>query len=302
MTKKNPDKTLVVVAGPTAVGKTALSVRLARLLQTEVVSADARQFYRELPIGTASPGPEILNAVRHHFIGQLSVHDYYNVSLFEQEALKVLENIFERSDHALLCGGSGLYIDTLCFGIDPIPEIEPAVRQQLIHVYNNQGMLSLRNWLRKVDPDYYSQADLANPKRVMRGLEVYLQTGVRLSELQTKKQVSRPFRIKYIVLSRERPELFSRINARVDQMIRDGIIEEALPFFRYRDLNALNTVGYKEIFDWVSGVHSLAHAIEKIKTNTRRFAKRQLTWFRRHDTAVWFHPDDEEDIVRFISE
>ena len=293
-------KTLVVITGPTAVGKTELSVRLARQLQTEIISADARQFYKELSIGTATPTLAEMGGVTHHFVGHLSVLDYYNVSSFEQQALAVIKQIFSQSDYAILAGGSGLYIDTLCHGIDALPDVDSQIRSEVQRVYKTGGLGGLRSWLRNIDPVYYDKVDLANPKRIMRGLEVFLQTGIPYSSHLVKQQAERPFAIRRLVLNREREELFSRINARVVKMISDGLIEEALMMHKYKNLNALNTVGYKEVYAWLANVWSLHLAIEKIQTHTRRYAKRQITWFKKYQDAKWVHPEDEKGIYQFI--
>ncbi len=294
------DKTLIVLTGPTAVGKTDLSVNIAYKLNSEIISADARQFYKELKIGTAAPDISHLQKVKHHFVGHLSIFDYYNVSLFEQKALKVLEGIFQKTDYVVLTGGSGLYIDTLCHGIDHLPDAEPEVRQRIKQVYTKEGIEGIRQWIKQIDPVYYRQVDLGNPNRIKRGIEVFLSTGIPFSELRKQQYKERPFRIKRIIINRDRDELFDRINRRVDLMVKQGLIEEAIGFFKYRHLNALNTVGYKELFSWMSGCHDLKYALEKIKTNSRRYAKRQLTWFKRYEDARWFHPDQQQDIMGFI--
>lgn len=295
------NKCLVVLAGPTAVGKTTLSIKLAQQLKTEIISADARQFYKEIPIGTAAPSAEVLKEVPHHLVGHLSIHDYYNVSLFEKEALKTLDNVFLKSDFALLVGGSGLYIDTLCHGIDEMPEPDPSVRKKVQEVYKNSGLPAIRQWLGKIDPEYHAEVDPANPKRIMRALEVYLSTGEKFSEKRSSKRQERPFRIIRILLNRPRQELFQRINNRVGSMIDEGLIEEMLPLYPYRTLNALNTVGYKELFGWLGGHYTLNEAIEKIRTNTRRYAKRQLTWFNKSGDYVTFCPEEEQRIFDFIT-
>lgn len=298
--KSNPEKTLVVIAGPTGVGKTALSLEIASHYKTEIISADARQFYREIRIGTAAPTESDLKAVRHHFIGQLSVSDQFNVSSYEEQALKILESLFRRHDHVVLAGGSGLYIDTLCQGMDKLPGTDDEVRAGLKQFYEAEGLVGLRNWLKRVDPAYYDRVDPANPNRMMRGLEIFLQTGIPYSQYLSGKKAVRPFRLRMIVLNRDRDELFARINLRADQMIRQGLIEEALSIYPYRHLNALNTVGYKELYAWLSNRWPLNMAIEKIKTHTRRYARRQITWFRRYKDAAWFHPDDKTGIFRYI--
>jgi tRNA dimethylallyltransferase len=301
-TKTNSDKTLVVITGPTGVGKTSLSIEIAGQLQTEIVSADARQFYKELKVGTAAPTTQELAQVKHHFVGHLSVNDYYNVSLFEQEALTVIDNLFLTHDYVVLTGGSGLYIDAICRGFDDIPSVDVDSRNRVEQVHQHEGMDALRLWLKSIDPAFYLQVDLANPNRIKRAIEVFLSTGKRFSELRTNSIRPRPFNIKVIVVDRPRKELFESINKRVDQMVANGLIEEALQFFRKQHLNALNTVGYKEIFDWLAGTYTLKEAIEKIKTNSRRYAKRQITWFKRYPEAQWMHPDDLEGILSIIME
>lgn len=293
-------KTLVVITGPTAVGKTQTSIDIARALNADILSADARQFYRELVIGTAAPSPEEQAQVAHHLVGNLSVFDYYNVSIYEQEALQLLQKLFQKSDYAVLTGGSGLYIDALCQGIDDLPDADPEIRNRVNQLFLDQGLPGLRFQLQNLDPEFYAQVDLANPKRMMRAIEVCWATGSKYSDLRSRPNKARPFRIVKIILDRPRHELFDRINQRTCQMVQQGIIEEALKYFPLRHLNALNTVGYKELFAWLGGNWDLATAIEKIQTNTRRYAKRQLTWFRRYEDAHWFHPQDLEGILNCI--
>ncbi len=294
------NKCLVVLAGPTAVGKTDLSINLAKRLHAAIISADARQFYREMPIGTAAPSAQMMAEVPHYLIGQLSIHNYYNVSMFEKDALRILSKLFKDSNYALLVGGSGLYIDTICHGIDDMPDPEPSVRKKVQEAYIKTGLTGIRHWLRKVDPKYHAEVDPANHKRIMRALEVCLATGKTFSELRSFKRKERPFRIKKILLNRPRNELFQRINQRVHSMIDDGLIEEMLQLYPYRSLNALNTVGYKELFCWMAGKYKLQTAMEKIKTNTRRYAKRQLTWFNKTGEYLTFDPGEEEAIVKEI--
>ncbi len=295
------NKTLAVIAGPTAVGKTALGITIAEKLKTGIVSADARQFYHGLPIGTAAPSREELEKVPHHLVGHLNVNAYYNVAMYEKEALEIINRLFRTSDHVVAVGGSGLYIDTLCKGIDVLPDPDPQVRKKVQEVYDQQGIRGLRQWIRKVDPEYADEVDQANPQRMKRALEVFLITGTPFSSLRKQQVKRRPFRIRKIVLNRSRQELFDRINKRTEQMIEQGLVEEAISFYRFRHLNALNTVGYKELYCWLSNTWSLHTAIEKIKTNTRRYAKRQLTWFRRYSDAAWFHPDQTDQIERWIT-
>ncbi len=300
MSSLTTNKTLLVVTGPTAVGKTEITTLMARRLQTHIISADARQFYREMKIGTAFPDDKTLATVPHHFIGQLSMHEYYNAAVFEKEALSLLEALFLQHDMVILTGGSGLYIDTLCHGIDTMPDHDEEARKKTQALYHDQGIAGLRSLLRQFDPEYYERADKANHKRLMRALEVCFATGQPYSSYRQAVIKERPFRIRYIVLNRPRHELFDRINTRVDEMLSDGLIEEAIGLFRFRHLNALNTVGYKEIFAWLANRLTLQTAVEKIKTNTRRYAKRQLTWFARYKDAAWFNPDEFENIMDWV--
>jgi len=294
------NKTVLLITGPTAVGKTKLCIQFAKEYHTEIISADSRQFYKELKIGTAAPTSQELKEVKHHFIGNISIHDYYNVSIYEQQAVACAENVFKKHDIVLLTGGSGLYIDTFCKGIDELPDPNPETRLKLKEIYTEQGIEALRFKLKSIDPEYYAIADLANPKRIMRALEVYLTTGIKYSELRKNTSKKRNFNIVKIGLNRERDELFERINQRVDEMFEQGLLEEAKKYYPLRHLNALNTVGYKELFEYFDGTISLEHAIENIKTNTRRYAKRQLTWFKKDKELKWFHPDDEK-ILHFLN-
>ncbi|TVQ09773.1 MAG: tRNA (adenosine(37)-N6)-dimethylallyltransferase MiaA [Bacteroidetes bacterium] len=299
--KESPKtKTLVVITGPTAVGKTETSLTIAGELQAEIISADARQFYHELKIGTAAPTPAELQRVKHHFAGHLSIFDYYNVSRFEQEALARAEELFRHSDYVVVTGGSGLYIDALCKGIDDLPDIDPHIRNEVQQLLKKQGMEGLRSHLKSIDPEYYNEVDKANPNRMMRGIEIYLATGKKFSQLRKKQTAQRPFHIKKVILNRPRHELFQRINHRTDVMVKDGIVEEAIRFFKYRHLNALNTVGYKELFAWLENRMELHAAIEKIRIHTRRYAKRQLTWFKRYEDAQWFLPSETHNILRYV--
>ncbi|TVQ84627.1 MAG: tRNA (adenosine(37)-N6)-dimethylallyltransferase MiaA [Bacteroidetes bacterium] len=301
--KENSEyKTLVIITGPTAVGKTQTSIDIAEKLQTEIISADARQFYKELRIGTAAPTLSENQRVKHYLAGHLSVFDYYNARLFEKDALKVIDKLFLTKDFVVATGGSGLYIDTLCQGIDKMPDISEDIRNKAKEIYLQNGIEGLRFELKRIDPVYYDEVDKTNPNRMLRGIEVFYATGERISDLRKKKRIKRPFQIKKIVLNLPRKELFSRINLRTHDMIRQGLVDEAIGFFKYRHLNALNTVGYKEIFAWHQNIWNLNTAIEKIKTNTRRYAKRQLTWFNRYEDARWFQPWEDKEIMRFITE
>ncbi|MCF8233961.1 MAG: tRNA (adenosine(37)-N6)-dimethylallyltransferase MiaA [Bacteroidales bacterium] len=293
-------KTLVVITGPTAVGKTAAAIQISHELDTEIISADSRQFYREMNIGTAKPSREEMEKVPHHLIGHLSIHDYYNVSLFEQDVLAILDDLFKTKDHALLVGGSGLYIDAVCKGIDDLPDADPELRARLNEDFKRRGIESLREKLMELDPEYYREVDLANPKRLMRAIEVCLQTGKKYSELRKREKVGRGFNIIKIGLNLERQKLFEKINNRVDRMMEKGLLEEALALYPYKGLNALNTVGYKELFEYFDGRISLDQAVTDIKTNTRRYAKRQLTWFKKDKEIRWFLPMEFEDMLQRI--
>jgi tRNA dimethylallyltransferase len=293
---------LIVITGPTAVGKTSLSIELARTLSIEILSADSRQFYSEMKIGTARLSPELFQLVTHHFIAHLSIQDEYNVSRFESDALRKLDHLFETSSSALLVGGSGLYINAVCHGIDDVPDPDPALREQLKNLYLGKGIKALQDKLRELDPVYFRLVDRSNPNRLLRAIEVCLATGLPYSSLRKNKARPRSFRILKIGLHRDRQELNDRINARVNQMMKECLLEEAKELMPFRNLNALNTVGYKELFDYFDGKYTLEQAVEKIKTNTRRFAKRQMTWFRKDKEINWFHPDDLQRILSLIKQ
>lgn len=292
---------LIVITGPTAVGKTALSINLSKELQTEILSADSRQFYKETVIGTAAPSMEERGGVKHHFIGHLSISDYYNVSMYEEDAIKELNQLFKNKQYVILTGGSGLYIDAVCNGIDSLPDIDEKLRQDLKGRLENEGLDSLLNDLQKLDKQYYEIVDIRNPNRVLRALEVCLQTGQTYTSLRTQKKKKRDFQILKICLTLPRDILNERINARADSMMASGFLQEAQTLFPYKDLNALNTVGYKELFDYLSGKCSLEMSIERIKTNTRRYAKRQMTWFKKDSDYVFFEPNQYEEIMNYIS-
>lgn len=300
MREKKSDKTLVIITGPTAVGKTATSIGVAKELGANIISTDARQFYRELKIGTAAPTQQELSAVKHHLVGQLSIHDYYNASMFEQQALQITRELFITSDYVVVCGGSGLYIDALLYGIDDIPDVDPLIRKQVQDNYSTLGLEGLRQQLQQYDPEYYSVVDTSNPNRMMRGIEVFLSTGIRYSQMRKQSPAQRPFNTKLLVLNRPRQELTERINLRTHQMLQQGIVEEAIDFFPYRHLNALNTVGYKELFAWLQNTVSLKGAMENIRTNTRRYAKRQVTWFKKYEEAKWYLPSEIKAILNYI--
>jgi len=278
--------TLLVIAGSTAVGKTDFAVKLAKQYKTAIISADSRQFYKEMVIGTAPPTVEDKQAVPHYFVGNLSIFDYYSVSRFELDVLDLLPQLFEKNKVVIMTGGSGLYIDAVCYGIDNLPDPDMDIRKHVIEIYEKEGIEALRLRLKYLDPLFYENTDIANPKRLIKALEVSLQTGLTYSSFLTKIKKTRHFAIKKYCLTRPREELFLRINTRVDKMIEQGLLAEAVSLFPYKHLNALNTVGYKELFDYLEGKLSLEQAIEDIKTHTRRYAKRQMTWFKRDTSYI----------------
>lgn len=294
-------KTLVVVAGPTAIGKTGVAIRLARHFDTVIVSADSRQFYRELKIGTAAPTATEKSLAPHYFCGHLSIHDSYNVSMFEHETLNVLEQLFSTHDLVLMAGGSGLYIDAVCKGIDDLPGVDMEIRRRVGKAYQEQGITYLQDELSKLDPEYFERVDKSNPNRMKRAIEVCLSTGKTFSSFRVQKEKSRPFQTVKIGLNRPRHELFRNIGRRTDQMIENGLVDEVKNLSFYRHLNALNTVGYKEIFSYLNGEMTLDKAVEKIKTHTRRYARRQLTWFKRDKEMRWFLPENEQEIMQYIA-
>ena len=293
-------KTLIVILGPTGVGKTDLSIRIAKHFNTVISSSDSRQVYREMSIGTAVPEKEQLEAVKHHFIHTHSIHDYFSSWECEKQTIELLTELYKEKDEVLLVGGSMMYIDAVCNGIDEIPTIDPELRQEVFAQYEKDGLESMKMQLKQLDPVFYDQVDLKNAKRVIHAVEICLMTGKPYSELRTNSKKKRDFKIVKIGLNRDRAELYSRINTRVDQMIEEGLIEEAKAIFEFRHYNSLNTVGYKELFEHFDGNISLEKAIELIKRNSRRYAKRQLSWFRRDEEIEWFHPDQEKEVLQYI--
>lgn len=273
--------TLIVIAGPTAVGKTQFCIALAKQYGCSIISADSRQFYREMNIGTAAPTKEEMGNIPHYFVGHLSIKDYYSVSRFEQDVLQLLPTLFQQTNTVIMTGGSGLYLDAVCYGIDELPDPDPAIREEVITLYENEGLSALQTKLQLLDPEYYKSVDVANHKRLIRAIEVCLQTGQAYSSFRSMSQKVRDFDIVKYCLSRPRDILFSRINQRVDLMMEQGFLEETKQLYPYRHLNAMNTVGYKELFQYLDGVLSLEEAVNDIKTHTRRYAKRQLSWFKR---------------------
>lgn len=293
-------KSLIVLTGPTGIGKTDTAIALASHFNTEIISADSRQFYREMKIGTAVPSDDQLNLITHHFIRFLSVRDYYSSSLYERDVLKLLDSIFKQKSIVILTGGSGMYIDAVCNGIDDIPDIDPVIREKYNRKFREEGLEGLRAALRLLDPEHYRKVDLKNHKRIIRALEICESTGRPYSDFLTRKKSERDFNIIKIGLTMERTELYRRINERVDTIITLGLEEEARQLYEFRNLNALKSVGYSEFFDYFEGLVTREKAIELIRRNSRRYAKRQVTWWSRDKEIVWFRPDQLDEIILFI--
>ena len=293
-------KTLIVLTGPTGIGKTSVSLEVAKHFDTEIVSCDSRQIFKELTIGTAVPTPEELAAVKHHFIHSHTIFENYNASRYETEAMEILNRLFKRHNKVLLVGGSMLYIDAICKGIDTMPDVDPEIRSELKIQLEKEGLQSLRLQLKKQDPEYYKTVDLKNPTRIIHALEICLMTGIPYSQFRTAPNKKRPFSIVKIGLNTDRKIVHGRINKRVDLMIDAGLEEEARSVYRYKHLTALNTVGYRELFAYFDGEISKEKAIELIKRNSRRYARKQLTWFRKDETMKWFEPDEVAKIIKHI--
>ena len=294
--------TLLVLIGPTGVGKTELSLSIAEAYHTVILSADSRQLYADLKIGTAAPTPDQLARVPHYFIGTLQLTDYYSAAQYEAEALQTLKEVFARHPVAVLTGGSMMYVDAVCKGIDDIPTVDAETRQLMLERYEQEGLEQLCAELKLLDPEYYQIVDLKNPKRVIHALEICYMTGKTYTSFRTRTSKQRPFHILKIGLKREREELYARINRRVDQMMEEGLLEEARRVYPYRHLNSLNTVGYKELFKYFDGEWDLPFAVEKIKQNSRIYSRKQMTWFKRDADITWFHPDQKDEILRFINQ
>ncbi len=273
---------------------------IAKHFGIPIINADSRQIYRELKIGTARPTDEQTQAVRHYFVGTLGLDDYYSASLFEQQVLQLLDQLFQTSDYALLTGGSMMYIDAVCDGIDDIPTIDEETRRLMKQRLADEGLEALCEELRRLDPEYYEIVDRQNPRRVVHALEICTMTGKTYTSFRRRERRERPFGIVKIALNRPREELYERINRRVDQMMSDGLLDEARALYPKKELNALNTVGYKELFDYLDGRWPLEEAVERIKGNTRRYARKQLTWYKKDEQIRWFHPDDKQSIIDYI--
>ena len=295
------EKTLLAVVGPTAIGKTSWSVQLANHYNTEILSADSRQFYQEMRVGTAVPSEEELNSIPHHFIQHISIFQPWSVGDFEREAVALLDELFKSNDLAIAVGGSGLYLKALTEGLDEFPETDPTERERLNELYQNGGIKVLQTQLQEADPEYYTMVDLQNPHRLIRALEVFYSSGKPFSSFLNQPKKERSFRTIYLGIKAERPILYQRIENRVDQMLESGLLAEAEKLYEYRDLSALQTVGYQELFDYLQGKWDLTQAIDEIKKNTRRYAKRQMTWFRKNYDINWINFDDDfKSVVKMI--
>ena len=300
-TGKNPmNNKLIILLGPTGVGKTDISIELAAIFRCEIISADSRQFYREMRIGTAAPSDEQLSAVKHHFIRFISINDYYSSSLYERDVLRLLPGLFEKNPVVIMTGGSGLYIDAVCNGIDDIPDVDKEIRDKYVMKFKEEGIEGLRMTLRLMDPVYYEKVDLRNHKRIIRALEICETTGRPYSAFLTKQKRQRDFGIIKAGINRPREELYGRINRRVDDMITNGLEDEAKSLYPSRHLHALNTVGYRELFDYFDMVTPRDKAIELIKRNTRRFAKRQMTWWSKDKEIRWFEAEEKQEMFEYL--
>ncbi|MFV0501972.1 MAG: tRNA (adenosine(37)-N6)-dimethylallyltransferase MiaA [Bacteroidales bacterium] len=296
------NKELIVISGPTAVGKTSLAINLANEINTEIISADSRQFYKELNIGVARPSQKELNSIKHHFIGHISIQDNYNAGEYEAEAIEKINSLFQKYDKLVITGGSGMYIDAITKGMDNLPNVDKSIREELNELFKDNGITPLQEELMEKDIEYYNIVDKQNHIRLIRALEIIRQTGKTFTSFRTNPKKKRDFKIKKFVLIRDREELIQRINQRVDIMVEEGLIEEARELYPFRDLNALNTVGYKELFKYFDSKISLEEAIEEIKINTRKYAKRQVTWFRKDKDYTWLSTDKEINWKEVIHE
>lgn len=294
-------KTLFVIVGPTGVGKTSLCLKVAEHLNTVIINADSRQVFKEIPVGTAAPTKDERKSIRHFFVGNLHINEYYNASKYEQDVLKLLNILFKYKDNVIMSGGSMMYVDAVCKGIDDIPSVDDNIRKTLQERFDKEGLSGISKELALLDPDYYAIVDKNNHKRIIHALEICLSTGKPYSSFRKNTTKERPFRIIKIGLNMDRQRLYERIDLRVEQMIHDGLIQEALNVYEYKDLNALNTVGYKETFEYLDGFCTLENAIFRIKSNTHKYCRKQLTWFRRDPNIHWFSPDNIEEIINYIN-
>ena len=296
-------KYLISVVGPTAIGKTILAISLAKQYKTEIVSADSRQFFKEMQIGTAVPSKDELATVPHHFIQHKSIFESYSVGDFEKEAIALLSNLFKKHDCVIMIGGSGLYVDAVTIGLDEFPDVDPGIREDLNKKLKEKGIIELQNQLKLLDETQYAKIDIENPHRLIRALEICIGSGQPYSSFLNKKKIKRPFKTITVGLKADRQVIYDRINQRVDIMIKEGLLKEAQKMYPHRTLNALQTVGYKELFNYFDGEWDLDFAISEIKKNTRRFAKRQLTWYRKNEKLIWFgYDEDKVNIIKTIDE
>lgn len=294
-------KTLFVIVGPTGVGKTSLCLKVAEHLNTVIINADSRQVFKEIPVGTAAPTKDERKSIRHFFVGNLHINEYYNASKYEQDVLKLLNILFKYKDNVIMSGGSMMYVDAVCKGIDDIPSVDDNIRKTLQERFDKEGLSGISKELALLDPDYYAIVDKNNHKRIIHALEICLSTGKPYSSFRKNTTKERPFRTIKIGLNMDRQRLYERIDLRVEQMIHDGLIQEALNVYEYKNLNALNTVGYKETFEYLDGLCTLDNAIFRIKSNTHKYCRKQLTWFRRDPNIHWFSPDNIEEIINYIN-
>lgn len=294
-------KTLFVIVGPTGVGKTSLCLKVAEHLNTVIINADSRQVFKEIPVGTAAPTKDERKSIRHFFVGNLHINEYYNASKYEQDVLKLLNILFKYKDNVIMSGGSMMYVDAVCKGIDDIPSVDDNIRKTLQERFDKKGLSGISKELALLDPDYYAIVDKNNHKRIIHALEICLSTGKPYSSFRKNTTKERPFRIIKIGLNMDRQRLYERIDLRVEQMIHDGLIQEALNVYEYKNLNALNTVGYKETFEYLDGLCTLDNAIFRIKSNTHKYCRKQLTWFRSDPNIHWFSPDNIEEIINYIN-
>jgi len=293
-------KKLIVIVGPTAIGKTSLSVSLAKHFNCEILSADSRQFYKEMEVGTAKPTPSEMDGVPHHFVNNLSIHENYTAGQFEIDAIKKLNQLYQKDDYAILVGGSGLFVNAVCFGLDDIPG-NSEIRNQLIKEFETHGIENLQEQVKVIDPVYYATADVKNPHRLMRALEVFKTSGKAYSSLRNKQTKQRPFNIVWVGLNLPREEVYNNINNRVDLMLEKGLLDEVTKLESFKNLSPLKTVGYQEFYPLTQSKPELKEAIEKVKQNTRRFAKRQITFFRKNESIKWFKPSEISSIINFIN-
>ena len=294
------NKHLIVLAGPTASGKTATAIKLAKAFDAEIISADSRQFYKELSIGTAAPTADELSQVKHHFVHNLSIEDKYDVADYEKDVLSYLKEYFKTKNVAIMTGGSGLFIDAVCNGLDSIPDISDEIRTKVARMLDEGGLEALQKEVEKVDNDYFQIVDKQNPRRLQRALEVYYQTGKPYSTFRQRNTAKRDFDIIKLAILWDRDKLIERINKRVDMMMQQGLLDEVKSVYSKRHLNSLNTVGYKELFDYLDGKCTLEHAVEQIKINTRQYAKRQMTWLRKNSDYQWFTVEETDEIIDFL--